>query len=175
MEKFGVSRGALHLGIAISFLAVMGTFAAGVALAQTVALGDNRPLEAAALSSRASGQRSLTVHVAFRLRNREALAKLQADLQNPASPMYHRWLTPTQFNARFGRTQAETQAVSQWLSGHGFHVTHSSNREISAVATVSKAEQTFATTIAASADGARFSNTSAPQIPAALRRCHWVA
>ncbi len=166
MENFGVSRGVVHFATAITFLAVMSVFAAGSALAQTVALSDNRPLEAAGLSTRAPAQRSLTVHVAFRLRNREALSRLQADLQNPASPQYHRWLTPKQFNARFGRTQAETQAVSQWLSGHGFRVIHSSNREMSAVATVSKAEETFATTIAASSDGARFANTTAPRIPA---------
>jgi subtilase family serine protease len=56
--------------------------------------------------------------------------------------------------------------VSQWLTSHGFHVTHSSARNLTASATASQAESAFATTIGASSDGATYGNLSDPQIPA---------
>ncbi len=166
MEHSGISRLTLLRRLAIVSFAIVGLLAAGSSFAQTVALGLNRPAQAASLPARAAAGRPLKLHVSFQLRNRDALAKLQRDLQDPASPQYHRWLTPAQFNARFGRTPAEVKAVSQWLSGHGFRVKGSSSRGITSTATVAQAEKAFAATIAASADGAMYSNAVAPQIPA---------
>ena len=127
-----------------------------------------KPSARSSNSVRASGwaaTRPLTVHVTFQLRNREALTKLLGDLQDPSSPQYHHWLTPKEFAARFGRTPAEVQAVSQWLAGHGLSIKRSSGGGITSTATVAGVEETFATTIAASADGASFANASAPRIP----------
>ena len=128
--------------------------AAGPARAQTVALAGSKPREATALSERADANRPLTLHISFQLRNRAALSKLLVDLQNPASPQYHHWLTPMEFNSRFGRKAAEVKAVSKWLSAQGLRMLHSSNREMTPGATVRQAEETFVTIIAASADGA---------------------
>src|SRR5260370_17412892 len=128
----------------------------------------NHPIEASSLTSHAAADLPLKIHVSFALRNRPALNKLLSELQNPASPYYHKWLTPAEFDARFGRTTAEVQAVSQWLTSQGFYVTHSSARNLTASATVSRAEGAFATTIAASSDGATYGNLSDPQIPAQL-------
>ena len=153
-------------GFLTIFLELALLLGAHASFAQTVALGGNQPLEAPNLSARASSERQLTVHLSFQLRNRAALDKVLNDLQNPASPQYHRWLTPAQFNAKFGRTPAELQAVSQWLSEHGLRVMRSSNRELVAAANVGQAEETFATTIAASPDGATYSNVVVPRIPA---------
>ncbi len=150
--------------LAIAIILAIG-FAAGPTLAQTVALVGSKPGAAAGLTARADANRPLTLHLSFRLRNRAALSKLLADLQNPASPQYHHWLNPTAFNSRFGRSPAEVKAVSKWLSAHGLRMLHSSNREMILGATVRQAEETFGTSIAASADGARFSNASEPRIP----------
>jgi len=49
-----------------------------------------------------------------------ALQELLADQQNPASPEYHRWLTPEQFGDRFGANPEDIAKVVQWLSGAGF-------------------------------------------------------
>ncbi len=160
-----VSCRATRYDLTASLLAVIVLLAGRASFAQTMALEDNQPLEAASLSARASSDRQLTLHVSFRLRNRGALAKLLNDLQDPASAQYHRWLTPAEFDARFGRTPAEVQAVSQWLSEHGLRMMRSSNREIVAAAKVGQAEETFATTIAASPDGVTYSNLAAPRIP----------
>lgn len=45
-----------------------------------------------------------------------------ADQQNPASPDYHRWLTPAEVGERFGRSQQEVNAVSAWLKSQGLNV-----------------------------------------------------
>jgi hypothetical protein len=50
------------------------------------------------------------------------LDALLAAQQNPASPLYHRWLNPDQFAARFGMAQADLDAVKGWLEQQGFSV-----------------------------------------------------
>lgn len=51
----------------------------------------------------------------------------QADLQqllkaqqDKSSSLYHKWLTPEQFAARFGASEADVNQVSAWLQGMGF-------------------------------------------------------
>jgi hypothetical protein len=41
---------------------------------------------------------------------------------DPQSPFYHRWITPTEFGARFGVSAQEMAQVTGWLAGHGFEV-----------------------------------------------------
>src|SRR5713101_3429497 len=161
--KDRIARVALGAGL----IAAATTFVAQIGTAQSNALlHGNHPTQASSLTSHAAADLPLKIRVSFALRNRAALSKLLSELQNPASPNYHKWLEPAEFDARFGRTTAEVQAVSQWLTSQGFHVTHSSARNLTAAATVSRAESAFATTIAASSDGATYGNLSDPQIPA---------
>ncbi|MBF6569180.1 MAG: hypothetical protein IVW54_09940 [Candidatus Binataceae bacterium] len=136
------------------------------AAAQTIALDGNRPAAlAAALTARADASAPLTVRVTFALRNRSALVRLLAEQQNPASPHYHRWLTPAAFAARFGRTPAEISAVSAWLNTEGFQIVSASAQEITSHAAVADVESAFATTIGASPDGTLYALQSDPQIP----------
>jgi subtilase family serine protease len=51
-----------------------------------------------------------------------AFEKLLHDQQDPASPVYHRWLTPQQVGTLFGPTQADVRAVSDWAEAQGLHV-----------------------------------------------------
>lgn len=53
----------------------------------------------------------------------------QADLdalltaqQDPNSPLYHHWLTPAEFGARFGASDADLAQVSAWLVARGFTI-----------------------------------------------------
>ena len=50
------------------------------------------------------------------------LEALIAAQQNPSSPLYHQWLTPDQFAARFGVAEADLAAVQSWLQHQGFAV-----------------------------------------------------
>jgi len=52
----------------------------------------------------------------------EALKKLNADQQNPRSPQYHHWLTPQEFGARFGASDATITTLSTWLQSQGLKV-----------------------------------------------------
>ena len=50
------------------------------------------------------------------------LASLLAAQQNPHSPLYHHWLTPAQFGARFGASPASLAQASRWLVSQGFSI-----------------------------------------------------
>jgi subtilase family serine protease len=50
------------------------------------------------------------------------LDALVAAQQNPASPLYHQWLTPDQFAARFGAAPADIATVESWLQSQGFSI-----------------------------------------------------
>jgi subtilase family serine protease len=50
------------------------------------------------------------------------LEALLAAQQDPDSPLYHQWLTPAQFGARFGASDADLTQVSAWLELHGLTV-----------------------------------------------------
>jgi subtilase family serine protease len=51
-----------------------------------------------------------------------ALEKLLAEQQNPHSPNYRKWLTPEQYAARFGMSDADLVKVSAWLKSQGLTV-----------------------------------------------------
>ncbi|MGP8184587.1 MAG: protease pro-enzyme activation domain-containing protein [Terracidiphilus sp.] len=51
-----------------------------------------------------------------------ALDELTDDQQDPQSPLYHQWLTPSEFGARFGVNDADLSQVAAWLAARGFTV-----------------------------------------------------
>jgi subtilase family serine protease len=51
-----------------------------------------------------------------------ALDKLLAEQQNPQSSNYRKWLTPEQYAARFGMSDADLAKVSTWLKAQGLTV-----------------------------------------------------
>jgi subtilase family serine protease len=51
-----------------------------------------------------------------------ALTALLAAQQNPASPSYHKWLTPAQFAAQFGMSAQDIASTEAWLQAQGFAV-----------------------------------------------------
>lgn len=51
-----------------------------------------------------------------------AYDQLLREQQNPASPNYHHWLSPSEIGERFGATQHDIDALSNWLLVQGFSV-----------------------------------------------------
>lgn len=51
-----------------------------------------------------------------------ALDALVEAQQNPASPQFHQWLSPEQFGAQFGASDADIAKVQAWLQSQGFSV-----------------------------------------------------
>ncbi len=135
-------------------------------------LAGNHPDEAAEVvgEAAASPSRPLAMQLTMALRNRAELTRLLADQQNPASPQYHRWLTPDEFTGRFGPTDADLARVARWLRKKGFTVrsADASTREVSFTGTVAQAENVFAVKIAATGDARLYSNTGDPAVPADL-------
>lgn len=66
---------------------------------------------------------ALTLVLARSPQQEQAFRQFLADQQNPASPSYHRWLTPAQVGNRFGPPHADLAAVTTWLESNGLHVT----------------------------------------------------
>ena len=77
------------------------------------------------------------------------LDALLAAQQDPRSPSFHRWLTPDQFGARFGMSDADLAQVTSWLRAHGFEVegTSRSRAELYFSGTAAQVEQAFHTEI----------------------------
>jgi subtilase family serine protease len=77
------------------------------------------------------------------------LTQLLLDQQNPASPTFHRWLTPEQFRSRFGMTSAQADTASRWLAARGFTNIAPSRGGLFLrfSGTVAQTEQAFATSI----------------------------
>jgi subtilase family serine protease len=103
----------------------------------------------------------------FAVQNRDALAKLQTEQHDPASTNYRHWLTPNEFNARFGPNPSDFKAASDWLSQQGFTIIESNlaARYIRFRGTVGLIESTFGPGLVSTGDDL-FVNTQDPQIPA---------
>jgi kumamolisin len=65
----------------------------------------------------------MSLDIVLPVRNRAALDQFVADVYDPASANYHHFLTPQQFTAQFGPTQADYDAVVQFAQLNGFTVT----------------------------------------------------
>lgn len=66
----------------------------------------------------------LHLGISLPLRNNEALGKLLKGIYDPASPQFHQYVTPEQFNERFGPAEADYEAVIRFATANGFTVTH---------------------------------------------------
>jgi hypothetical protein len=73
------------------------------------------------------------------------LDALVAAQQNPGSPQYHQWLTPTQFAARFGVAASDVAKTEAWLQTEGFSVSgvSASGRRITFSGTAGQFTQAF--------------------------------
>jgi subtilase family serine protease len=95
-----------------------------------------------------------------------------AAVQDPSAPLYHRWLTPEQYAARFGASPADIARVSSWLQTQGFAVESPSRTatQLFFTGSVSQVEQAFRTEMHwYLVDGERhFAMSKAPSIPSEL-------
>ncbi|MDE3062969.1 MAG: Ig-like domain repeat protein [Acidobacteriota bacterium] len=100
------------------------------------------------------------------------LKALLAAQQDPASALYHQWLTPDQYAARFGMAQADIEKVEDWLQQQGFSIetVSRSHNMIHFSGTVGQVEQAFHTQMHFyTVNGEKnFAPSTALSIPAAL-------
>jgi len=76
-----------------------------------------------------------------------ALQQLLAAQQNTSSPLYHHWLTPDTFAARFGMADEDLAAAETWLQSQGFQVesTSRSRDRITFSGTAAQVQSAFGT------------------------------
>ena len=100
------------------------------------------------------------------------LDALLADLHDPHSADFHRWLTPEEFGQRFGPAPEDIQAITDWLTSEGFVVEEVAGGRtwINFSGDVSRVQHAFRTQIRNYlVDGAiRQANARDPSIPRAL-------
>ena len=101
-----------------------------------------------------------------------ALEKLLAEQQNPRSPSFRKWLTPEQYAARFGMSDADLSKVSAWLKSQGLTVNGFSRARTRVFfsGTASQLESVFHTELHRYlVDGdTRFANATELYVPQAL-------
>jgi uncharacterized repeat protein (TIGR03803 family) len=124
---------ALGTGTRQAFSALFGLICAALLLpagraaraAETQTLSGHVPAVVRHLQSRErlSSTKRLDLVFGLRLRNREALDGLLHDLYDPASPRYHRYLTPSQFAEQFGPTPQDYATVVAFAKANGLTVT----------------------------------------------------
>ena len=71
---------------------------------------------------RLPASRQVRLCIGLQLRNPDQLDALLYDLYDPASPRYHHFLTPEQFNAAFAPTEQDYAAVVEFARAHGLSV-----------------------------------------------------
>ena len=99
----------------------------------------------------------------------DALVEAQHD---PQSPLYHQWLTPLQYGARFGASAQDMARISGWLEARGFTVEEipASHRQVIFSGTAGQVLDTFHTEIHRyQINGvSHIANAQDPQIPSEL-------
>jgi subtilase family serine protease len=93
-------------------------------------------------------------------------------VQNPASPVYHQYLTPEQFGQQYGVSEADLEKLTGWLRAAGFSVDHihSSRMAIEFSGSADQVQSAFHAAIHSYVvhGEQHYANASDPMIPAAL-------
>ncbi len=87
-------------------------------------------LKRASLISRRSPHSIITLTISLKLRNVEKLQNFLDNVQNPASSVYHQFLTPMEFTSQYGPSQAQVDTVVQFLKRHGIGVKNVSSNHL---------------------------------------------
>jgi subtilase family serine protease len=83
------------------------------------------------------------------LRDRTGLQNFLQEVQSPASPSYHKFLTPQEFTARFGPSQEDWDALVAFAKASGFEIISGNleGRDLRLTGTVANIEKAFHVTM----------------------------
>ena len=178
------------LGICLAFFATTGwgidpqgpqagqdIHAAAPALPGMVVLRGNTRPEATSTNDRGRVADSLRLdHMLLQLRRspeqERALEQYIADIQDPASPQFHHWLTAAEIGQRFGVAPGDIARATSWLKSQGFivNLVYPNQMVIDFSGSAGQVRRAFQTEIHhLMVNGeAHIANMSDPQIPAEL-------
>jgi kumamolisin len=106
---------------------------------EEVRLGAAQPM------SRMAQQQTMNLDLVLPLSDPAGLESFLAEVYNPSSPNFHHFLTPQEFSARFGPTQAQYEAVLAFAKANGLSVTGGSlnNMEVQVRGSAAAVEKAF--------------------------------
>lgn len=114
--------------------------------------------------------RQLSLSIGFRLRNQAQLQELLQEQNTPGSPNYHKYLTPAEFQARFGPTPDMIAQVEDFLTSHALRVIGAEGLLIQASGQVGQVNCAFATQLNDYQLGSRtvYAPAHDPAVPATI-------
>ena len=114
----------------------------------------------------------ITLYFQPSVTQKAALDALVQAQQTPGSPLYHAWITPAEYAARFGLSDDDLAKVEAWLNSQGFNIDSvaNSHNSITVSGTIGQVESAFGTQMNRYQVGGEthFANATDLQIPAAL-------
>ena len=116
----------------------------------------------------------LFLSIGLPLRNEGELNELLRQLYDPASTNFHKFLTPSEFAARFGPTEPDYQAVMKFAEANGLAIagTHPNRVVLDVEGSVSNVERAFQITLRTYRHPAEarnfFAPDTEPSVPANL-------
>jgi|HubBroStandDraft_1064217.scaffolds.fasta_scaffold00097_8 subtilase family serine protease len=99
----------------------------------------------AQLVGRLPATQTLRFDIVLPLRDRAGLQSFVQEVQDPASPSYHQFLTPQEFTARFGASQEDWDALVAFAQASGFEIISGTReeRDLRLTGTVANIEKAF--------------------------------
>jgi subtilase family serine protease len=134
------------------------------------ALASPARFEAADVAATVAAAQHVEFDVFMPLRDKPGLETLLLAQQDPASASYHRWITPAEFGARFGATDATVASVTAELTAHGMGVERWA-RSLHVTATAAAIREAFGTdlSLVRGQTGARIVALNGLRLPPALQ------
>jgi subtilase family serine protease len=142
-----VSACALALGAAtVAALPAQARAASGP---QRLAVAESHPAWATAVTDKGvvPSNTAISARVYLAGRDPAGLAAYAAQVSEPGSAVYGHYLTPAQYQQRFGPTAAQVSAVREWLTGAGLRVTAVTSHYVAFSGTEAEVPAAFGTAL----------------------------
>src|SRR5271165_6223929 len=131
-----------------------------------------RPANDAGLTPATTPMSRMTLALQRTPEQQAALDAFSDAVQDPGSPLHHKWLTPQQFGQHFGLTQNDLNRIAAWLTSKGFTIDEipAGRWTIVFSGTVAQVQAAFHTSIHNYTlhNGTFFANSTDPQVPQSL-------
>ncbi len=134
---------------------------------------DPKAAQNGAVINHKNGADVVQLAISLNYRHQDKLNTLLAELNDPASPRYHQFLTSAQFAREFGASASDVAQVREFMATNGLVVTQVSadNTLIDVLGTTTQVEQAFNVTLNNYRDNAGrtyYAHDKTPEVPAAL-------
>jgi subtilase family serine protease len=109
--------------------------------------GTSFAVENAVVDATAPAEQAVQFNIYLPLRDRAGAEELLTQLHTQGSALFHQWLTPEQFNERFGPQANTVSAITRELAGHGLQITAVHTHSLSVSGTAAAVKSAFGATL----------------------------